>query len=200
MENSSITVTLKRLSGKVVRSDWQCQNGRELLRELERLDTLMIGRQKFEQLRELGGAQGFKHPQEFVFGGWKLKAGFWAVTKVEVSLWRMMSSVKVWTQNILASFLRLRSIFERAEKGMVPASGVPHSGPILFHWQQGSHGSTFQLALQRFPSGGGRDSSSPTGATRGLWSRSGKGCGTNSQWGFHPVFPLNYISHTYIHL
>lgn len=38
MENSSITVTLKRLSGKVVRSDWQCQNGRELLRELERLD------------------------------------------------------------------------------------------------------------------------------------------------------------------
>jgi hypothetical protein len=64
MENTSITVTLKRLSGKVVRSDWQCQNGRELLQELERLDTLMIGRQKFEQLRELGGAQGFKHPQE----------------------------------------------------------------------------------------------------------------------------------------
>ena len=78
MEKPSITVTLKRLSGKeVVRSDWQCQNGRELLKELERLDTLIhfddwkadFFWMKLEQLQELGGAQGFEHPKEFLFAG-----------------------------------------------------------------------------------------------------------------------------------
>ena len=64
MENPSITVTLKRLSGKeLVRSDWQCQNGRELLQKLEGLDTLVIGRQFFLEQLNWGVPNGFKHPE-----------------------------------------------------------------------------------------------------------------------------------------